>query len=193
MAKTAQIALSLILCVLALPCVEPAHARAPVSRAASNAHKQASPATATPKPAPASAAPTPAELARKYSPINYCHGSSYPAVSWMQVRDFLDRHSAGAPVGDSRTRIAATDSALRAIPALQYPDSKRASALDGAVAVMVAVNTDGVVSDALVVCSSDPAFSEAALTAVKAATFTAATRDGKPIESVATLPIDFHP
>ena len=69
----------------------------------------------------------------------------------------------------------------------------RASGLNGAVAVMVAVNKQGLPSDVLVVCSNHPEFSEAALLAVKAATFAAATRNGQPIESVATLPIDFQP
>jgi TonB family protein len=65
--------------------------------------------------------------------------------------------------------------------------------MDGAVAVIVAVTKDGLAADALVVCSNHPAFSAAALLAVKAATFVPATLNGSPVESVATLPIDFHP
>ena len=135
-----------------------------------------------------------AQLARQYSPIQYCHGVSYPVTTWMQVRDFQDKHSPAAVATKAGSKPpVTTDPSLTTIPKLEYPEAMRASGLNGAVAVMVAVTKEGLPSDVLVVCSNHPAFSEAALLAVKAATFAAATRNGQPIESVATLPIDFHP
>jgi len=130
------------------------------------------------------------QSARKYSPIQYCHGASYPATTWVQVKDFQEKHSSPASAG---AKSAATDPDLATIPKLEYPESMIASKLDGSVSVMVAVTKDGTTSDALVICSNHPEFSAAALLAVKAATFVPATRDGKPVESVATLPVDFHP
>jgi TonB family protein len=187
-----------MLCVLALACVASVHAGAakPTTTGKARAKTGASQSPVVAQPV----APTPAvspevQLARKYSPIQYCHGASYPATSWTQVRDFEDKHSPPASVAPagSTAKPLATDPSLTTIPKLEYPDSIRASQLDGAVDVMVAVGKDGLPSDALVVCSNHPAFSEAALLAVKAATFAPATRDSQPVESVATLPIDFHP
>jgi TonB family protein len=196
MAKPVPRPLFLTLCVLALTCVASVDAETAKPAKAAKAPAKTS-VSQTPVVAPSA---TPAispqmQLARKYSPIQYCHGASYPAVSWMQVRDFQDQHSpsAPAPPTGSSTKPVATDPKLATIPKLEYPESMRASAMDGAVSVMVAVTREGTASDALVICSNHSEFSAAALLAVKAATFSPATRDGKPVESVATLPIDFHP
>ena len=176
--------------VIALACIAPAHAGGAQAKAAQASAKAAPIHTSlAPPPAPPPAPSPQAELVRKYSPIKYCHGPSYPAVSWMQVKDFLDRHPQLLPnVSEKSTEVSMT-----AIPALEYPEVLRPAAMDGAVSVMVAVNKEGVAYDAMVVCSNHPEFSAAALVAVKAATFVAATRNGQPVESVATLPIDFHP
>jgi TonB family protein len=171
------------LCVLALTCVASVHAG--TTKAAKTTSTSASSA-----PAAGPAISPEMQLARKYSPIQYCHGASYPATTWMQVRDFQEKHSSPVSAG---AKSAATDPKLATIPKLEYPESMIASNLDGAVSVMVAVTSDGTTSDALVVCSNHPEFSAAALLAVKAATFVPATRDGQPVESVATLPVDFHP
>ena len=181
-----------MLCALTLTCVASVHAETAKSAKASKARVKTS-ASQTPAAAPPAAPAISPEMqmARKYSPIQYCHGASYPATSWMQIRDFQDKHS--PPASASPAKSAATDPKLATIPKLEYPESMVASKLDGAVAVMVAVTKEGTTSDALVICSNHPEFSAAALLAVKAATFVAATRDGQPVESVATLPIDFHP
>jgi len=194
MAKPVPRIFSSLLCLLALLCVASVHAAGPKTAKADKARPKphaAQSATVTP---PAAVSPE-VQLARKYSPIQYCHGASYPAVSWMQVRDFEDKHSPPDDVSSTvaKAKPRATDPTLATIPKLEYPESMVASGLDGAVAVMVAVTREGLPSDELVVCSNHPAFSEAALVAVKAATFVAATRDGQAIESVVTLPIDFHP
>jgi outer membrane biosynthesis protein TonB len=187
----------LFLSVLALSCVESVHAGAttPTTASKARAAKSASHGTAAKPPAPLSAAPTQADLARKYSPIQYCHGTSYPATTWKQVQEFLDKYSARSqiPADGSKARPAATDARIATIPKLEYPEAMGVSGPDGAVSVMVAVTKDGIAADALVICSNHPAFSDAALVAVKAATFVAATLNGSPVESVATLPIDFHP
>ena len=181
--------------VLALACVASVHAE--TAKPAKAKARVNTTVTRTPPVAPPAAPAISPEmqLARKYSPIQYCHGTSYPATSWMQVKDFRDKHSPPAPVSPagSSAKSVATDPKLATIPKLEYPESMIASKLDGAVAVMVAVTKEGTTSDSLVICSNHPEFSAAALLAVKAATFVAATRDGQPVESVATLPIDFHP
>jgi protein TonB len=193
MAKPVPRILSLMLCVLALTGIASVHAetaKANKARAKTSACK--TPAVAPPT---APAISPEVQLARKYSPIQYCHGTSYPATTWVQIRDFQDKYSPPAsvpPVG-SNAKSVATDPDLATIPKLEYPESMIPSKLDGAVSVMVAVTKDGTTSDALVICSNHPEFSAAALLAVRAATFVPAKRDGQPVESVATLPIDFHP
>ena len=194
MAKPMPRTLLLISSVLALACAMslPAAGAKTAAKKAQAKSSATQPASITPAAPPAPAIAPQEQPARKYSPIQYCHGSSYPAVTWLQVRDFTEKHaSATAATNGSKGRT--TDPSLTTIPKLEYPESMRSSAPDGAVAVMVAVGKDGLPTDALVVCSTDPAFSEAARTAVKAAIFAPATRDGQPVEAVATLPIDFHP
>ena len=184
MAKPVRRTLSLALCMLAAACAASVHAETAKPAKATKARAKAGAGVTVAPPAAPSISPE-MQLARKYSPIQYCHGASYPATSWMQVRDFQDRHEASS--------AASTAPKLSTIPKLEYPASMIDSKLDGAVAVMVAVAKDGTTSDALVICSNHPEFSAAALLAVKAATFVPATRAGQPVESVATLPIDFHP
>lgn len=185
-----------MLCVLALIFVVPVRAETakPVKASKARAKTSASQAPAA-APAAAPAISPEMQLARKYSPIQYCRGTSYPATSWMKIKDFQDKHSPAVPISPpgSDAKSITTDPDLATMPKLEYPESMIASKLDGAVALMVAVTKEGTTSDALVICSNHPEFSAAALAAVKAATFVPATRNGQPIESVATLPIDFHP
>ena len=177
---------------LALGCVVSIAAQAATTTQAAKSRAKAGTSKTAPVVPAAPALSPQMQLARTYSPIQYCHGASFPAATWMQIKDFRDKHSpAATPAAGSGAN--ATDPRLETIPKLEYPLSMVASKLDGAVAVMVAVNREGTTSDALVVCSNHPEFTAAALLAVKAATFRPATRDGQPIESVATLPIDFHP
>jgi TonB family protein len=183
-----------MLCVLALACAASSHAETAKPGKAAKARAKSGAGVTVVAPAAPAVSPQ-VQLARQYSPIQYCHGASYPATTWMQVKEFRDKHSPPAPAmpEGSNAQSVSTNPKLATIPKLEYPESMVASALDGAVAVMVAVAKDGTASDALVICSNHPEFSAAALLAVKAATFVPATRAGQPVESVATLPIDFHP
>src|SRR5690349_18389402 len=107
MAKRVPRNLSLMMCALALIFVASVHAGTTKPAKATKATAKTS---ASPTPAAAPAISPEMQLARKYSPIQYCHGASYPATSWMQIKDFQDKHS--PPASDSPANSAATDPKL---------------------------------------------------------------------------------
>jgi protein TonB len=134
---------------------------------------------------------TRAEQIRLNSPMQYCTGSSYPVASWQQLRDFKLQHSP-ATQAPGKPAAPATASAMTKPPAIEYPPALKGSDEDGAVVLMVAVSDSGTIVDALAVCSSGQAFTEAALASAKSATFAPATSNGGPVADVAILPIKFH-
>lgn len=65
--------------------------------------------------------------------------------------------------------------------AVEYPDSKKATAEPASVSLLLTIGEDGLVSAASVTSSAGPEFDEAALAAAKKLVFKPATRRGKPI------------
>jgi TonB family protein len=131
-------------------------------------------------------------LARQYSPLQYCTGSSYPVASWQQIRDFKQKYS--RPVEDKPEggKIVVTDPSVATAPAIEYPPALQGTSETGSVAMLVAVASDGTLLDALVVCSSHQAFSDAALASAKTAKFNPATRNGLPVADIVVMPFNFR-
>ena len=77
------------------------------------------------------------------------------------------------------------------LPQPEYTDAARAAGIVGKVRVQLTVAVDGSVKDAKVVSSLDPGLDAAALTAVKQAKFSPATRCGKPVAATLTIGIKF--
>ncbi len=74
-----------------------------------------------------------------------------------------------------------------------YPESERASRVEGVVVLALRVDKSGQVSDARVVRSLGKAFDEAAVEAVRQWRFEPLLRDGQPTESEINITINFVP
>jgi periplasmic protein TonB len=73
----------------------------------------------------------------------------------------------------------------------EYTEEARAAAIEGKVRVQLTVSAEGVVTDAKILESLDPGLDQAALTAVRAATFEPAVHCGKPVEATFVVSIRF--
>ena len=74
-----------------------------------------------------------------------------------------------------------------------YPESERASRVEGVVVLALRVDKSGQVSNARVVRSLGKAFDEAAVEAVRQWRFEPLLRDGQPVESEINITINFVP
>lgn len=93
-------------------------------------------------------------------------------------------------------RIAAVKDAAPKLffgPAPDYPAALWKSKTSGKVVVSIRIGSNGRVYDPAVKSASDPAFGEAALTAVRLWRFLPRVKDGHAIEAVASMPLDFTP
>ena len=102
------------------------------------------------------------------------------------------------PRADPPPTIAATDARLDVRYAARfqppYPDTSTRLGEEGTVVVRVRIGFDGLVIDASVAESSGhPRLDAAALARARSAwRFIPATRDGRPVEAVRTVPVRFH-
>ncbi|MBE0642454.1 MAG: TonB family protein [Bacteroidetes bacterium] len=81
---------------------------------------------------------------------------------------------------------------LKALAQLvEYPEEARKKGIEGTVVIQASVDRDGQVVYATVICSANPLLDDAAVKAVKAATFKAARRNGKVLSGYMNIPIRF--
>lgn len=106
------------------------------------------------------------------------HGSAVHYAS--EYRAFEARHRPSG-VDEGRDYVAASDDEL------PLPEVPPARLRPGYVMLRVAVTADGKVGDALVACSTDVLFNDAALAAVRSATFVPATSRGVAVASVESV------
>jgi len=78
-------------------------------------------------------------------------------------------------------------------PGPEYPAALLKKNLVGHVVISLRIGANGRVYDPAVVSASDPAFGEAALTAVRLWRYLPRVEDGRPVETRASLPMDFPP
>ncbi|HVU15610.1 MAG TPA: energy transducer TonB [Candidatus Didemnitutus sp.] len=78
-------------------------------------------------------------------------------------------------------------------PAPDYPEKLLKEGRSGRVMISIRVDTAGRVHDLAVQSADDPAFGEAALSAVQLWRFLPRITDGKPVESKLLMPLDFTP
>jgi protein TonB len=76
-------------------------------------------------------------------------------------------------------------------PPPRYPQNLKQKGISGKVVIEATVDTTGKVSNAKILESSDPAFSEAVLKAIRQWMFNPATKDGQPISSKIQVPFSF--
>ena len=76
-------------------------------------------------------------------------------------------------------------------PPPDYPLNLKREGTSGLVAVSVVIDETGVVTTAIVAKSSNPAFDDAAVAAVKKWKFKPAQKDGVPVKMKVTIPIRF--
>jgi TonB family protein len=81
---------------------------------------------------------------------------------------------------------------LKALAQLvEYPEEARKKGIEGTVVIQASVDRDGPVVYATVICSANPLLDDAAVKAVKAATFKAARRNRKVLSGFMNIPIRF--
>lgn len=78
-------------------------------------------------------------------------------------------------------------------PPPQYPSKLAKTKKTGAVRVRATIYSNGTVSDPTILSATDPAFGETALNAVRLWRFLPKIEQGRPVETVAILPIEFIP
>lgn len=76
-------------------------------------------------------------------------------------------------------------------PPPDYPDTMRREGVSGVVAIKVEIDETGAVTNCTVSKSSNPAFEQPALKAVKNWKFTPAKKDGTPVKVCLVIPIKF--
>lgn len=77
-------------------------------------------------------------------------------------------------------------------PPPEYPENMRRDGVSGVVAVKVEIDEAGLVTNCSVSKSSNPAFEQAAVNAVRTWKFTPAKKDGAPIKISLVIPIKFN-
>ena len=131
----------------------------------------------------------------------YCKGAdgASPVITWRELQAFEARHPSGRVAAIRQLRAAGLQPTGREedLQAIQMPVPVRPEAfpraLSGAVVVHLAVDADGRVSDAIVMCSDQRRLEQASLDAARAATFTPALYNGKPVAEFVSVPYVFHP
>ena len=78
-------------------------------------------------------------------------------------------------------------------PPPEYPEKLLKAKISGTVMVAIRIGANGRVYDPEIKSASDPAFGEAALTAVRLWRFLPRVKDGHAIETVASMPMNFTP
>lgn len=73
----------------------------------------------------------------------------------------------------------------------EYPAALKKANIKGQVVISVRIGANGAVYDPVVKSATDPAFGEAALTAVRLWRFLPRVKDGVPVETLANLPFNF--
>ena len=105
--------------------------------------------------------------------------------------------SQSTPVAELPSSFATTDSGDSKTPvplrtvAPEYPYDMRRSGLSGVVSVHCLIDENGRVQDPRVQKTTDPAFNQVALAAVKQWTFRPARRDGIAVPARVSIPIKF--
>lgn len=77
------------------------------------------------------------------------------------------------------------------IPHIKYPDAARKEGVTGKVFISLRVDIDGAVDSIKVVKSARADLDEAALAAIRAVKWVPAKKNGKPVATFVTIPIDF--
>ena len=96
----------------------------------------------------------------------------------------------------TKTRIASVKDAAPKLfvgPQPEYPKRLLKAKTSGQVIVSVRIGANGRVYDPVVKCASAPAFGESALTAVRLWRFLPQVKNGRPVETLADVPMDFTP
>jgi TonB family protein len=112
----------------------------------------------------------------------------------FKSRGALDSHTACKPAANrtSGGPLPKSDSQTTKLPAKFYSDESRFAKEEGSVTVLITVTSEGCVShSALVKSAGYPRLDDAALTSSLTLRFLPAEREGKAVESVALLPINF--
>lgn len=78
-------------------------------------------------------------------------------------------------------------------PPPEYPPELAKTKAKGEVVVRLHIEPNGAVSNPQIVRTSDPAFGEATVNAVKEWRFLPRIKDGKPVESTVAMPLNFEP
>lgn len=78
-------------------------------------------------------------------------------------------------------------------PQPDYPEKLQKSKTSGEVRMQVRIRPTGAVVDATILSATEPTMGEAALTAVRQWRFLPRIKNGRPVETVAVIPIDFTP
>lgn len=78
-------------------------------------------------------------------------------------------------------------------PPPSYPETLKKSGVKGRAVVTIRITPEGGVFDPVVESASDPAFGEAALSAVRAWRFVPGVKGGQPVEARASIPFGFDP
>ncbi|SFK42751.1 TonB family C-terminal domain-containing protein [Lysobacter sp. cf310] len=172
--------LSLLLaaaCVQAAP--DPTPTRLPIVRLVREPVPPDSPPPPMPPAPPGPSAARPAIAFADDGDYYVCgRGSAVHYAS--EYRAFEARHRPRG-VDEGRDYVAASDQAL------PLPEVPPARLRPGYVMLRVAVTADGKVGDALVACSTDVLFNDAAAAAVRSATFVPATSRGVAVASVESV------
>ncbi len=78
-------------------------------------------------------------------------------------------------------------------PAPSYPEELRKSGVKGRAVVALRISPDGSVAEPAVESATDPAFGEAALSAVREWRFVPGVKEGRPVETRVAIPFGFDP
>ena len=79
------------------------------------------------------------------------------------------------------------------VPPPEYPEKFASAKIKGHAVVRLGILANGAVTEAVVVSASDPAFGEAAVTAVRQSRFLPRIKGGQPVGATVELPFDFAP
>lgn len=157
----------------------------------------------TPKPeavAPAPVAPVPTfgvamsggvGMGGTAVPMGNAHApTQQPTKRVAESRSLTATPAAQAPEADGCAEPAGKPKPL-SMPRPEYTAEARAAAIEGKVRLEITVDENGVVTNVRVIESLDPGLDEAAVTALRGATFEAATRCGTAVSSTFNLAIKF--
>lgn len=162
----------------------------PAPKAAPPAPKAAPPAPAA---EPAAAPDFGFALGNADGPGGIAVAAAAPVAAPPPVRQAVAKKlSAPAPAPeDGCTDVADTKPKATSMPHPAYTEDARAAAIEGKVRVELTVDASGSVTDARVIEGLGHGLDEAAVAAVKGASFAPATHCGKPVSATFTVSIRF--